>query len=111
MAFALLEQNASQSPQPEAIRTRLTETSTMVVSRVETIRAALATVACPSTIDPRRAPLSQHCGLEANGQSASTGEVIDRIHSLYFEVLGRLAALAVDAEVRLTGAGSVALEA
>jgi Zn-dependent protease with chaperone function len=108
-AFALLEQNASQSPQPEAIRTRLTETAALVANRVETIRSALATVASPSAIDPRRAPLSQHCGLEANGQSASTGEVIDRIYGVYFEVLGRLAALAVAAEVQLTASGSLAV--
>ena len=45
--------------------------------------------------------LDVRCGLTSNGSAARPDEVSDRLYKLYVEILGRLAALALEAEAQI----------
>ena len=101
MAAMLIEHNAPSSPWPEQTGAHLGELERRIAARRDKLRRDLTNVACPPGFAASPMTLAERCGLPAGGPFVSASEAIERAVSLYSEIAGRLAAVALQVEERL----------
>jgi Zn-dependent protease with chaperone function len=101
-AVTLLHQNAAGSDEPHLTQKRIAHLSGLIAARLAEIRDTLGAVRCPTAFTVDAMTLAERCGLRTKGESEPPAEVVDRIYSLYFEILGRIVTLAMRAEGRMS---------
>ena len=100
-ARATLQYNSGEAEQAEQIGARLGFLDGAITNRIGKIQRLLAGVQCPPAFSATAMTLDVRCGLPSNGSAARPDEVSDRLYKLYVEILGRLAALALEAEAQI----------
>ena len=95
LAATLLEQNMPASPQPDQTASRARHLQRMMVARREKVRGYLAGIACPRAFSRSAMTLAERCGMRPDGSFAEISEIDALAVGLYFEVVGRLTALAL----------------
>ena len=74
--------------------------STTIAQRLDRLRDDLSRVPYPSDPSARPLTVAERCGLRAHDRDA-TMQVADHVLGSYYEIMGRLAAAALDAEAQL----------
>ena len=95
LAATLLEQNMATSPQPGQTASRARHLERLMTARREKVRSALAGIACPRAFSRSAVTLAERCGMRPDGSFAETSEIDALVVGLYFEILGRITALAL----------------
>ena len=100
IARGMLEQLHDASPQLGAT-SRVIKLSEEIKACRARMREHLRTVSCPQWLSTEPVDVATWCGLSAQ-REAPSHEVLDRVLSLYFDLLGRLTVVALDAEETLS---------
>ena len=103
IAASLLELNREASPNRDQTTARLRLLEARIAATRVRIRDVLVSVACPPEFSAAPIGLAERCGIPTEEASADPSEIADRVVRLYYEVLARLAALAVEAEAEAEG--------
>jgi Zn-dependent protease with chaperone function len=107
----LLETNVPTDGHKEHTNTRIRHLGILISNSRERLRDGLKGVPCPSGFSAEPMTVAERCGLPPDGQFDDVSQIVDRTLNLYYGMLGRLAAVALQAEAvcpPLTGGPSVA---
>lgn len=102
LAARLVEANAAASPKPEDAAAHLRLLERKLAACRERLSGPLANVACPSGFATSPVTLAERCGVPPGGPFVPASEIVDRVFTIYAEVLGRLIGLASKVEESLT---------
>jgi hypothetical protein len=74
---------------------------TRVDEQLRRVREAFGTSRVPSDVDAAQTAIATYCGLRERTASANAAAVIESVWGLYFDLLGRIATITMEAEATL----------
>jgi Zn-dependent protease with chaperone function len=100
IALATLADNVSISECADQTRKRANLASAAIANRLNRVRGELADVPCPVVLSSTPMTMAERCGLVPE-QRGSGSDIADSVVASYYDIMGRLAAAALRAEVSL----------
>lgn len=101
-AHATLQYNSGEAAESEQMAARIRHVDGAIKNRLEKIQRLLSNVECPPGFAAAPMRLDARCGLGATGSAAGGDDVSNRVYQLYGELVGRLAALALEFDAHAT---------